>query len=92
LSGPRYHDVAERRRFADEVVNRMQTVHHGAFGLSTGSDQMIVVRKEGAPALRPDQPRAGASLNATSSGYAKAMGLVFSAGAGSPTTSPCRCS
>jgi putative ABC transport system permease protein len=80
LSGPRYHDVAERRRFADEVVNRMQTVHHGAFGLSTGSDQMIVVRKEGAPALRPGQPRAGASLNATSSGYAKAMGLRLLSG------------
>lgn len=75
LSGPRYRDVGERRRFADEVVSRMQSVHVDAFGLSTGNDQIMLVRKEGAPAPRPDQPRPGASLNATSSGYAKAMGL-----------------
>ena len=75
LSGPRYRDIAQRRRFADEVVGRMPSAHIDAFGLSTGSDQITMVRKEGAPAPRPDEPRPGASFNATSSGYAKAMGL-----------------
>jgi putative ABC transport system permease protein len=80
LSGPRYRDIAQRRRFADEVVGRMQSAHIDAFGLSTGSDQIMIVRKEGAPAPRPDQPRPGASFNATSSGYAKAMGLRLLSG------------
>jgi putative ABC transport system permease protein len=75
LSGPRYRDLAERRRFADEVVSRMQSTQHDAFGLSTGNDMIAFVLKEGAPPPRPDQPRRPASLNATSAGYAKAMGL-----------------
>jgi putative ABC transport system permease protein len=80
LSGPRYRDIAQRRRFADEVVGRIQSAHIDAFGISTGSDQIVIVRKEGAPAPRPDQPRPGASFNATSSGYAKAMGLRLLSG------------
>ena len=80
LSGPRFRDVAQRRRFADEVVGRMQSAHIDAFGLSTGTDQITIVRKEGAPAPRPDQQPSGASFNATSSGYAKAMGLRLLSG------------
>ena len=80
LSGPRFRDIAQRRRFADEVVGRMQSAHTDAFGLSTGSDQITIVRKEGAPAPRPDQPPSGASFNATSSGYARAMGLRLLSG------------
>jgi putative ABC transport system permease protein len=81
LSGPQYRDIAERRRFADEVVSRMKSAPVvDSFGLSTGSGQITIVRKEGAPPPRPDQPRQGAFLNATSSGYAKTMGLRLLSG------------
>jgi len=80
LSGPRYREVAQRRRFADEIVRRTPSTHVDALGISTGRDQITIVRREGAAPLRPDQPRPGASFNATSSGYAKAMGLRLLSG------------
>ena len=76
LSGPRYREIEQRRQFADEILVRMASANFEAFGLNTGSDLITIVQKEGAPRRRPDQPRPeGASLNATSAGYAATMGL-----------------
>jgi putative ABC transport system permease protein len=75
LSGPRYRDVAERRRFGDEVVNRMRSANVESFGLSTGVDLMAAVRREGAPPPRPGEPPLGATFNGTSAEYARTMGL-----------------
>jgi predicted permease len=81
LSGPRYRDIEQRRQFADALLTRMASANLEAFGLNTGVDFIMIVRKEGAPRPGPGEPRPpGAAVNAASAGGAATMGLRILSG------------
>jgi putative ABC transport system permease protein len=83
LSGPRYPGQPARRAYADEVLRRLQTFPGvRAVSLTTDRDLLTHAVVEGAPPLTDmDTMRAVPDVvNATSAGFAAAMGARLLAG------------
>jgi len=81
LSGPRYPDLPARVSYLDEVLRRLEGVPGvQAIGITPSYPIRTGLDARGGRQLPPGQLRPQTTLNATTSGYARAMGLRLVAG------------